>query len=321
MRRAGRALRRSDAGVSSVVGAILILAILGMSLVYVNAFHVPRQGATMEMAGREDAEAALALLAADLAAPARGSLTADLPLRPDAPGPPLLAGVVLSPARAHGRLSFEPAQTNVSVSHVTAAPAGGVPVGDPIRAALPGGLMRVWSLGNATGGVPVGSLRLAPGAAYLEGASYAVEAGAVVVKREDGSALVAPPALHVGAAGGVTTVSWRVPLLRGAAAEVGGGERAQVGLAPGPESASGGGQRVHEVSIRVDTDALQAWRTALEELVGGRGSVAVAQTGPDRGVVTATIAAPPGTPAGTPAVELDLKAVRYAVGLAERGSG
>lgn len=316
-----RRLLCSDSGVSSVVGAILVLAVLGMSLVYVNAYHVPRKGAALEVAAREDAETALTGLASGLAAPAAGPLVFDLPLRPEAPEPPLLAGVVLSPVRAHGRLAFEPGQTNVSVSHVTTMPAGSVSPGDPIRAALPGGLMRVWTLGNATSGAGVGSLRLAPGAAYLEGATYTVEAGAVVVKRDGGSALVTPPSLHVGGSGATTVVSWRVPLLRGPAAEVGGGDRAQVGFTPGPEASTGGAARVHEVVLRVETDALGAWRTALEELVGSRGVVVATATGLDRGVVTATILPPPGTPAGVAGVELDLRVVRHAVGLAERGSG
>lgn len=316
---------RSDEAVSTVVGALVVLAVLGVSLVYVNAFHVPEQGAAMEVAARDDAEAELRGLAADLSSPASGPLLADVPLRGEPADPPLLGGIVLSPVRAAGRLAFEPAQANLTLSHVTVAPAEGVPAGDPMRAALPGGLVRVWSLGNATQGVSLGALRLDAGAAYLEPATYSLEGGAVVVKRAGGSALAAPPSLRVSAGGTpgfpTTVVSWRVPLLAGAPAEVSGGERAQVGLSPGPAASSGGGQLVQNVTILVQTDALAAWRAALEDLVGGRGTVTSVATGPDRGTVTATILPPPGTPVGRAAVELDLHAVRYAVQVAERGGG
>ena len=314
-------MKGSDSAASSVVGAILVLAVLGTSLVYVNAFHVPRQGVAVELAAREEAEAALQALATDVATGGAAAVLGDLPLRARPPDPPLLAGIVLTPARATGRLAFEPAHANLSISHVTLAPPGGVPAGDPMREALPGGLMRVWSLGNATAGVPVGALRLEAPSAYLETATYSFEGGALVARRAGASTLVAPPALHVTAAEGVTRVSWRVPLLQGPAAEVAGGERAQVGLVPGPESASGGGSRVHNVTIRVETDALAAWKTALEEIVGSRGSVSAVATGPDRGVVTAVALPPAGTPAGARAVELDLRAVRLQVGLSERGAG
>lgn len=317
--------RADDRAVSSVVGALILFAILAVSLVYVNAYHVPRQGAAMEVAARDEAEAGLQALAGDLALPHATPLLTDLPLRGDPGDPPLLGGVVLSPARPVGRLAFEPARANLTLSHVTSAPASGVPAGDPIRAALPGGLMRVWSVGNATGGHPMGSLQLDPGAAYLEPAVYALEGGAVIVKREGGSALVAPPALRV-ALGGTpasptTTLTWRIPLLAGPAAEASGAPRAHVTLAPGPGSASGGGQLVHGVTIAVQTDALAAWRAALEDLVGSHGTVTATTTGPDEGTVTATVLPPPGTPAGRAAVELDLYAVRYAVEMAERGGG
>ena len=314
-----------ERAVSSVVGALILFVILGVSLVYVNAFHVPRQGAAMEVAARDGMEARLQALAGDLAEPHATPLLAELPLRGDAGDPPLLGGVVLSPARPVGRLAFEPMRANLTLSHVTVAPASGVAAGDPIRQALPDGLMRVWSVGNATGGHPMGSLQLDPGAAYLDRATYALEGGAVVAKRAEGSALVAPPALHVGLGGTpaspTTRLTWRIPLLAGPAAEASGADRAQVTLVPGPGSASGGGQLVHSVTLSVQTDALAAWRAALEDLVGGRGVVTFAATGLDRGTVTATILPPAGTPAGKAAVELDLHAVRYAVEMAERNGG
>lgn len=320
-----RALLADERAVSSVVGAIVVLAVLGSALVYVNAYHVPQKGAALEVLAREEAETALQSLALDLSSPVDGPFATDLPLRGPAPEPPLLSGIVLTPVRASGRLAFEPEGTTLRLSHVTAAPAADVPAGDPVREALPGGLMLVHDIGSATGGRALGALTLAAGAAYLESATYSLEGGAVLVRRDDGSALVAPPALQVGRGGTATvpttTFSWRVPLLAGAAAEVGGGDLAQVSLAPGPEAAAGGGQLVHEIRIVVETDALTAWRSALEELVGSHGTVSATQTGPDAGTVTATLLPPSGTPAGTPRVELRLHAVRYEVGLAERGAG
>lgn len=317
---------RGDSAVSSVIGAIVILAILGLSLAYVNAFHVPRKGMALEMDAREDAEAALSNLAADLdAASDAGALVADVPLRAPSSDPPLLGGIVLTPVRSAGALAFEPAATRITLRHATVPPPGGVPANDPLRQALPNGLMSVYTVGNATSGRALGALDLDAGAAYLEDVTYRLEGGALVAKRSSGSALLSPPSLVVGAGGTpsepTTTVTWRIPFLAGAASEISGGERAQITLTPGPAASIGGGQLVHNVTLVVETDALAAWRAALEEVVGSRGTVTATATGVDRGSVTAIILPPAGTTTGRAAVELRLQAVRYDVGLAERGAG
>lgn len=318
-------MKRQDDGVASVIGAILVLAVMGIALLYVNAVHVPAQGQAAEVAGRERAEAALLSLASAAGGEQATNLVRDLPLKPPRTDPPLLSGVVLTPVRAEGRLGFDPEATRITLSHVTVAPAGGVPADDPVRKAEGGGRMRVYDMGNATQGQPVGALRLSFGGQYLESATYRFEAGGIMVQRATGSALVAPPPLQVTRAGTaslpVTAVEWRLPVLRGTPGEVSGAETAQVGLAPGVTSRLGGGQHVFEVTVRVETETLTAWKVALEQVVGGSGVVSATATGPDRGVVTATILPPPGTLAGTPAVSLDLAAIRYAVDVTGRSGG
>lgn len=316
-------MNRRDAGASTVVGAIIVLAVLSLALVYVNAYHVPRQGAALELEGREQAESALVALAGRLSAEPGASLLEPLPLRPPAARPQLLSGIVISPARAEGQLQVVPAATTIRVSHVVAAPPGGVPPGDPMRVDAGGGLMRVYLLGNATEGAPLGALDLRSGGTYLEPASYRLEGGLVLVSRATTSALVSGPALDVarGRIGGLetTTLAWRVPLLAGDADAVSGTSVAQVQLTPGPESAAGGGQLVRNVTIEVGTTALSAWTAALQDAVGLYGTVAWVATGPsETGTVTATLLPPAGTPAGTSAVALDLRAVRYAVSFGER---
>lgn len=316
-----RRLSRDDGGAATMIGAILVLAVLGMSIVYVNAYHVPRQGAAREVAAREEAEASLVALASALQGADVAPLVDDLPLQGPRPSPPLLSGVVLSPAIAQGRLQFEPGWTNVSVSSVIDAPAGGVPAGDPMRVDVGGGRMRVYALGSASGGAPLGTILLTSGGAYLETATYQLAGGAVIVDRADGSALVSPPGLQVGAASSETTVAWRVPVLAGAAAETAGAGVAQLSLAPGPLARFGGGQLVHSVEVKVQTNALAAWKTALEQVVGARGTVSVVESAPDAGTVTATILPPTGTPSGTPAVRLTLEGVRYELDIGSRTAG
>ncbi|HEX2021582.1 MAG TPA: hypothetical protein VHH36_02655 [Candidatus Thermoplasmatota archaeon] len=307
---------KDDSAISAVVGGIVLLAILSASLIYVNAFHVPRQGEAIEVAAREDAERAMASLAALL--PQGAPTVQDLPLRAPAQTPPLLSGLVLSPARAAGSAAFDPAGPTIGVSVVLAAPAGGVPADDPVREALPGGLMRLHLVGNETAELPVGSLRLATGSAYLDPATYRAEGGALLLRRGGSSeALLAPPLL-VGAdgAGGArrTTVSLALPVLGGGAAEIAGAGSSQVALAArGDAQATGGLAR--NLTIAVTTDALAAWTAALTEAVGVSGTVTATSTGPDAGRVVAVILPPAGAPPNAPRVAYDITMISYGVSM------
>lgn len=317
-----RPLHQDDRAISSIIGAIVILAVLGLSVVALNSFHVPRQGETMELAARERAEGALLQLASGLADERAAPFLADLPLRAQPPAPPLLSGVILSPVVAEGALALEPsAGTRLTVSHVTNATAGAT--NDSMRTLLGNGHMRVYTLGNATTPQPVGRLSLTSGGAYLEPETYRLEAGAVLADRETTSATVGAGSLVVARAGTAaaptTSLSWRIPLLTGTATETTGGPSAQLVLSPGPLARVGGGQPVHNATIVVETDMLQAWTQLLRTAVGPHGTVESVATGPDAGRVTATVLPPAGTPSGTPRVELSLSASRYDVTLGGRG--
>lgn len=316
-------MRRGDAAVSSIVGAIVVLGILGTALLYVNAVYVPRQGAAMEVATNERAEASLLSLATSLSASASAPLVHDVPLRGERATPPLLAGVVLSPARAEGSLSLD-SGPSMRIWVLVDTPVGGVPANDPMREAQ-GDLMRVYLLGNATRGQAVGALVASTGGAYLDASRERLEAGALISDGASGSALVAPPSLVVARGGtpgaATTTVSWVLPLLGGSSTEVSGGDAAQVALTPGPTSALGGGTRVHNLTIEVNTTTLAAWQRAFTGVVGSNGYVNVTSSGPvDNGTVQLDIAPPPGTAAGVRAVELRMWAVRHEVSLADRST-
>lgn len=308
-----------DEAVSTVVGAIVILGILGTAIVYVNAYQVPRQGASLEVSLGEDAERALLQLAQTLV-DAGSPTVVDVPLRAQAGSPPLLSGAVLSPARVPGALSLDVDAPVVRLSVLVDAPPGGVPSNDPMRRPE-GALMRVYLLGNATRGTPGGSLGAEVGGGYVESTRYSVELGTVLARRDGGSALVAPPAMSLQATGAgsaaTTSFSWTVPLLGGSDATVGGGSTGQIGLTPGPRAMLGGGTRVHNLTLEVNTTSVSAWRQALEDLSGGLGDVNVTLSGPpDNGTVAMDVLRPPG--ATGRAVELRLYAVRHEVALAER---
>lgn len=298
--------RADDAGVATVVGAILVLALLGLTILVVNSVYVPQQGATLEVGARERAEDALVVTASQ-----EGSATtpflAQLPLSSERPSPSLLPGIVLDPARADGRASFNASSTRVAIAlNISGAP--------------------VYALGNATSGAPLGALTLRVGGAYLDPARYDLAGGMVLLARGGNSSVVAPPGLHVArggsAASPVTEVAWRVPVLAGGLQEVSGKGAAQARLVPGPVAQSGGGDLVQNVTIRVETDALGAWTAALRDLVGANGVVAASPSGPaDNGTVVATILPPAGTPSGASAVRVELSLVRYEVSLATRSAG
>ena len=295
-------MTRDDAA-STVIGAIIVLAVLSLAVVYVNAYHVPRQGAALELEGREETESSLAALAARLAEPPAAPLVAAVPVQPPPARPPLLSGVILAPARPEGRLAFDPEGPTMRVSLLHDAPPGGVPAGDPMRTDAGGGRMRVYLLGSATAAQPVGALEATTGGAYLEDLAYRVEAGAVLTLRAGASGLVSAPPLDVTRAGAETLVAWRVPLLAGDADAVAGAPAPRVQLAPGPEAAAGGGAPAHALRIEITTGAVDAWRAALQQALGTAGTVTVTGS-----TVTADVQPPAG-------VRVDLRAVRYAVTL------
>lgn len=317
-----RTLRRDSDAAAAVIGSLIVLAILGLAVVYVNSSYVPRQGERLEGQAAEESEAALRGLASGMAG-APSPLRQEIPLRPERATPPLLAGIILSPVRAEGTFSFDPSRTNVTISLVTDAPAGGVPANDPTRAALADGSMRVYLFGNATRGAPVGAVGVTVGGGYLAEAELRLEAGAVLARRDSGSTLASPPSLQVaqlGSGGQATTrATWRIPVLAGAQTELGGAGSVDANLVPGPVASAGGMAGARNATISIETDSLAAWRAALEQAVGSRGVVTATATGADRGIVTATILPPPGTPAGAKAVEVSLSLVRYEASFSARG--
>jgi hypothetical protein len=305
------------------VGAIMILAALGLSLVYVNAYYVPRQGVSLEIQARDEAEQAFLDMSEHLSGEPF-PFVQELPLKSPRAPPPLLDGVVLSPVRVDGVLGFNPQAAVVTISHVTVGPPPAP--GDPTRVDLGGGLVRVYSLGNSTSGLALGGLNVTLGGAYLERATYALQGGAVIVKRDSGSTLVAPPVLQVtrsGVAGApITVVTWRVPVLVGSVGEVGGRETAQVSFVPGPLARAGNGQAVYGTTITIQTRSLAAWTSAMQAVVGDLGTVTSTPDGvaPDAGTITVDIGAPQGAPAGVPSVTIDYSAVRYTLGVTSRSS-
>lgn len=307
---------RGDEAVATVIGAIVLLAVLGTALVYVNAYHVPRQGAALESQGAERTEEALLRLATTLAASPKSPFVQDVPLQTPRGNPPLLSGIVLSPARATGTAALNATSPVVRISADLDAPPGGVPVGDPNREDIGGGRMRIHLLGNRTAGTQVGSLQANVGGAYTATTEYRLEAGMVLVDAGASSGAVSPPSLAV-QRGTHTSVAWRIPLLAGTSGEIAGAGTVQVGLRPGPESELSGG-RAYRVHIEVNTTQLAAWRSALEDVVGSNGIVNATTTGPDTGTLDVVLLPPPGTPDTVRAVEPRLGIVRYQVALGER---
>lgn len=296
--------RHDDSGVAAVIGAIVVLAVIGIALVYVNAYYVPRQGAALELDAAEHAEGAFIELATMLAAAPDGPLSQEVPLSIPRATPPLLSGVVLTPLRVGGTVALEPASSKLTLSVVVPAPASGVPAGDPARESASAGNMRVYLVGSKTAGQSLGALRATTGGAYASNSSVILEGGAVSLDTRAASATVSAPSLDVEA----DKLSWRVPLLAGGAAEVTGATVGQVTLTPGPEAQLGGGSKVSEVRIKVETTRLAAWQAALDDVVGGRGTITATTTAPDEGTLTATLSD----------VKLELFLVRYQVALADR---
>lgn len=298
--------RRQDGGAAAVVGAVVVLAVLGSAILYINAIHVPRQGTALEAQGAERTEAALLRLASVLSRPAEGAFTHEVPLRAPPAPPPLLDGIVLSPPRGDGSLALAPEGSRIQVSVVLDAPAGGVPPGDATRVDLGGGRMRHYLLGNATAGVPLGALSVATGGIHAEPVVHRLEGGALLAQRDTRSLAIAPPALEVERRAGETAVSWRIPLVAGSASETTGGDSAQVSFQPGPEARTVA--RAYAMEVRIETAQLAGWTAALQRATGTAAVVATGGTGTDAGTVVATLAGPDGGAAR--GLQVDLRVVR-----------
>lgn len=317
-------IARDDRALSTIVGAVIVLAVIGLAIMMVNTMHVPRQGASLEMAAREDAAQSLVGLSARLSTPAAGDLAWDVPLRAPPAPPALLAGVILSPARAEGTLAFNASATRITISHVVDAPPGGVPANDSMRTAEPGNRMRVHLLGNATAGQPVGALSARVGGAYAPQITFTLSGG-LVLRQEPPHAPAPLEALGLRVArvdtptGPLAHVAWHVPLLAGTGGETSGAAAAVVALDAGPTTRIAGETRAHELTIRIATTAVDAWRMALTDAAAGLGTVTVtAGPTPSEGVVTLTVASPAG--ASGAAVRADLQATMYALTMGARVS-
>lgn len=308
-------MRRDDVAGATIIGAIIVLAILATSIVYVNTIHVPRQGVTMEVTASQKAASAMVGIAGSLGDPQY--LLADVPLRGERATPPLLSGVILSPARMDGTLAFVPDSSTLAVSVVIDAPAAGVPAGDPVRVDEGSGKMRLYLVGSSTAGVSMGAVRATVGGAYTSPAVDEVEGGAVLARRGSTSAALAAPALSV-TQGATTSARWQLPLLAGATSEVSGSPTGQVAFTPGPTSTVGGGATAYSARIRIETDAVAGWAAAMRDVVGTYGTVTATADANDVGSVVVEILPPTGTPATDTAVELVLSITRYEVALSER---
>lgn len=312
-----------DEGVSTVIGAVVVLAILGGAILYVNAFYVPHQGAAMETNARADARQALLDLQGQLTAN-RAPFTAQVPLAPKPGEPPLMAGVILSPARTPGALNFTTQGTTLVVSHLTDAPAGGVPANDPTRVAE-SGRMRVYDVGSAAGGVAMGSLGASVGGTYLAPVSYRLEGGGILAVRAGASSLVAAPSWRVASSanGSTNVLGGTLPILAGPLAEERGLGSGALALAPGAAIRAGAGQAVYNVTLVVHTDALAAWTAAMQAALGGRGTLAVVPDAgaTDAGTITVIVLPPAGTPANVRGVTLDLTLVRASVAFSGATTG
>lgn len=276
--------RDDDHALSTIIGAILVFAAVGVALISINAFQVPEQGTQLELRAAERLDASLTALVSRLSLSPVGPVLHDVPLRPDPAPPPLLSGVVLTPVRAQGSLSLEDG-SRIRISTLVAGPPGGVPADDPTRRPEGNGNMRVYLVGTSEAMQPLGALRVTSGGAYAAESVRYVEGGASLSDLPHTSAVHARPALLVAG----DTLTWRLPLLAGGHAAASGGSTTQLLLVPGPEALHGGGGPVKDIKIRIETDRLAAWRSLLEDAVGPHGTVTVTSTGADAGAVEAIL--------------------------------
>jgi len=258
--------RRDDHAASAVIGAIIILAVLGTAIVTINAVHVPRQGEAAEASHQQDVQRALAeLVDAQAVAGADATSRVHVPLRPVAIGPRLVAGIILDPVRAGGSLDFTPDDTSVRLALILDVPPAGVPAGDPSREDVGNGTMRVWLVGNRDGGEPIGTLTAIVGGAYLTPQHYVVEGGALL--SGSGAVIVAPPIRvrqQSDGASAWTSVSIRLPILEGGGAQLGGAEAASISLVNGGLANAGGSSaRARAIIFEVEGPRADAWHDAL----------------------------------------------------------
>lgn len=239
---------RDERGVSSVLGAILVFAILASALLYVNAFRAPEKGADGERAVARALETGMDALAAATTRGSSGPATVALELAPAAPSPSLLRGIVLDPLRPETTFALEPDAFAMRVRHVT--PAGAT----------------VWDLGSAASPADLGRFAATTAGRYVAPQSVIVEGGAAVRASAGGAVLAARPDWSWTSSGGVRTLALTVPDLEGAATNVTDSSNRIVTLAPqGTRAVGGDAVASSRIVLEVWSEHNRAWAAFLNE--------------------------------------------------------
>ncbi|HWG89496.1 MAG TPA: hypothetical protein VNZ52_01480 [Candidatus Thermoplasmatota archaeon] len=254
-------MRRDEGGVSPIIGAIIVLAILTITLVYFNAYRVPLEGEGLDRTFVEEGARAMQSLQSELRVGADQTplplVQANLPITPPRPEAGLMAGFVVTPATGGATARFNATGPKITVFHETAG--GGI----------------VYDLGGpgtgpgAEAGIPLGNLSLDAQPAYLRRVVHVLEGGALFRGDVRSQGTYWAPVLSTGLEMTSTKAALRIVRLTGDDTEVAGPRSARVTLeheastaSPPPELAA------RRVTIVVETARPGAWKSLLTENLG-----------------------------------------------------
>lgn len=197
---AGRCRSRiasDDDAVATVVGFVLVLALVVSMYAHVARVDVPRWGADAELAWDARAQDALGLAAAAatqrLAEP--GESTILLPPAPEARSVDVPFLGPLRPLPPAGSVTFEPSCASFTATHVAA-----------------GGALVVDAQNLSTGCLVVSGRTT-----YSSPFQYRIEMGGLVRVQRDGAVVLTPPALDAAASASAVNVTLALPSLEGPA--------------------------------------------------------------------------------------------------------
>lgn len=253
MRRCPRplALPRDDRALSVVAGAVILLAILSVTLLYINAYRVPLEGEARDKAFVDEGTRAMEALQVQLRPGSDDRpvplLRAQLPLTQARAEPGLLAGILLTPASAAATVTLDVAGPVVEVYAVTADNE------------------TVHHLGAPGAGVPLGNLTLAIDPAYGPRQVRLLEGGALLAGDAAGDwAPLSGPGLVLAPDRAVL----RFLKLTGETTSVTGGPTATLSLEHQGTTGGAGDAIARRLVVILDTPHGAPWRTFLTSGLG-----------------------------------------------------
>lgn len=243
---------RDETAGAETVGALILFGIFVGMIAFLNVTAVPQSGLAAEeehfLGTISDLNALQSSTeAAALPGGVGTTVSQAILLGPrQAPGSDFFSFFMATPAKASGELVHNARYGSVTVHHDEAV-AG-----------------RVYDVGNATGGLPMGQLLFDPHPVFRNAGVVSLENGGLVTTDGGSQTLRYAPPITVGTSGGTTYVTIKTRILNGTPESIGGGGPARISLSTEATTLSTPpAENAMSVTMRIETRYGTAWGSYL----------------------------------------------------------